>query len=248
MRIKWAKAPRDGSEFNNEPRYDIAAYEVQKLFLDEADYVVPPTVVRAVPLEWFRQYDTLAPATFRGVNSVVLALQYWMEGSLTPSGFWNEDWFRADSVYARHFADFNLVTHLIRHSDTNGGNYLLYDNPSNRRVFAVDNGVAFRSDPSDRGYQWRDLRIDRLPHATVARLRKITEADLHSALDVLAQFGIRNGQLVLEPPTMTLEGSRGVRRTDTLVQFGLTGPEIRDIYNRLTALLRDVDSGRIKVF
>src|SRR5688572_13287084 len=38
MQIKWAKAPRDGSDFNNEPRYEIAAYELQKLFLDEADY------------------------------------------------------------------------------------------------------------------------------------------------------------------------------------------------------------------
>jgi hypothetical protein len=76
----------------------------------------------------------------------------------------------------------------------------------------------------------------------------ITEADLHRALDVLLQFEIRDGQLVAVPPTTNLADSRGVRRTDNLIQFGLTGPEIREIYRRLTGLLRDVDSGKVKVF
>lgn len=248
MQIKWAKAPRDGADFNNEPRYEIAAYELQKLFLDEADYVVPPTVGRAVPLEWFRQYDEMAPATFRGVNSVVLAVQYWMQG-MTPEGYWNKDRFEADSVYARHLGDFNILTYLIRHSDSNAGNFLATpQDAANPRVFTVDNGVAFRSPVSDRGYEWRSLRIERLPHATVERLRKITEADLQQALGIVLQFDVRDGQLVAAPRTTNIQANRGVRRTDELVQFGLTSAEIRDVYNRLTDLLADVDSGKIKVF
>src|SRR5687767_8866029 len=46
--VKWAKAAPGASTFNNEPRYELAAYELQKLFLPEAEYVVPPTVSRVV--------------------------------------------------------------------------------------------------------------------------------------------------------------------------------------------------------
>jgi hypothetical protein len=247
MQVKWAKAPRDGGEFNNEPRYEIAAYELQKLFLDEADYVVPPTVGRAVELEWFRQYDASAPATFRGINSVVLAVQYWMTASLSPN-FWQEGLFQVDSLYARHLADFNIVTYLIRHSDMNSGNYLVMLDPRNPRVFTVDNGVAFRSQESDRGYEWRDLRVNRLPRATVERLRAITEEDLHRALGVLLQFEVRDQQLVAVPTSANIDEGRGVRRSDNVVQFGLTRSEIRDVHGRLTNLLGRVDSGRIQVF
>jgi hypothetical protein len=247
MQVKWAKAPRDGGEFNNEPRYEIAAYELQKLFLDEADYVVPPTVGRAVPFEWFRQYDASAPVTFRGINSVVLAVQYWMTVPLSPN-FWQESLFQVDTLYARHLANFNVLTYLMKHSDTNSGNYLVMLDARNPRVFTVDNGVAFRSEPSDRGYLWRELRVDRLPRATVDRLRAITEEDLHRALGVLLQFEVRNQELVAVPITANMNDGRGVRRSDTHVQFGLTRPEIRDVYNRLTNLLERVDSGRIKVF
>jgi hypothetical protein len=46
---KWATAPANASEFNNEPRFEIAAYEMQKLFLDEPELAVPPTVMRRSP-------------------------------------------------------------------------------------------------------------------------------------------------------------------------------------------------------
>ncbi len=43
--------------FNNVPRYDLAAYELQKLFLDPPEYVVPPTALRMVPLADFANYS-----------------------------------------------------------------------------------------------------------------------------------------------------------------------------------------------
>jgi hypothetical protein len=247
MIVKWAQAPRNGSAFNNEPRYEIAAYELQKLFLDANNLVVPPTVGRVVPLEWLRQYDPEAQATFSGINSVVLVVQYWLQ-QVTPENYYDRARFETDSVYARHFADFNLVTHLIRHMDMNAGNYLVSSEPNNPRVFAVDNGVAFRSEPSDRGYEFRDLRVNRLPRATVERLRRITEEDLHRTLGVLLQYEIRNGELVAVPPTENTSAGRGVRRSDTMVQFGLTGAEIRDVWGRIENVLERVDSGRIAVF
>jgi hypothetical protein len=247
MQVKWAQAPRNGSAFNNEPRYEIGAYELQKLFLDEPNYVVPPTVGRVVPLDWLKQYDPDALATFGGVNSTVLVVQYWLN-RVSPDGFYDRARFDADSVYARHFADFNLLTHLIKHQDMNAGNYLISTDPASLRVFSVDNGVAFRSEASDRGYEYRDLKVDRLPRATVERLRTLTEADLHAKLGVLLQYEIRDAQLMPVAPTANLGDGRGVRREGNLVQFGLTRAEIRDVWNRMTDVLEKVDSGRIKVF
>ena len=47
---KLAIAPVGGSAFNDEPRYELAAYAIQKLFLDQDQFVVPPAVARVVPL------------------------------------------------------------------------------------------------------------------------------------------------------------------------------------------------------
>ena len=247
MMIKWAQAPRDGHAFNNEPRYEIAAYEIQKLFLDEPNFVVPPTIARPVSLSWLRQYDPDAQATFGGTNSVLLVVQYWLQ-QVTPENFYDRDRFQADTVYARHFADFNLLTHLIRHRDANAGNYLISTSPTNLRVFSVDNGISFGSPASNRGTQWQDLRVDRLPRATVERLRRITEEDLRRTLSVVLQFEIRDGELVPVERTASVDDGWGVRRKDAVIQFGLTGGEVRDVYERVRDVLEDVDSGRIKVF
>jgi len=247
MAIQFAKAPRGGAEFNNEPRYEMAAYVLQKLFLDERDYVVPPTAIRAVPLDWLRGFDPSARATFSRANSVVIVIQYWLY-QVSQDNFYDPARFAADTVYARHFADFNLFTHLVNHSDANIGNYLISTSTVNPRVFAVDNGVAFRSEPSDRGFEWRDLRVDRLPRATVERLRALTEADLQAALGVLVQFEVQEGELVMVEPGAPLSTSRGVRESGGVVQFGLTNPEIRDVWNRMRNVLNRVDSGRITVF
>ena len=48
-RVKLRRAEPGAEDFNNRPRYDLAAYELQKLFLEPAEYVVPPTALRFVP-------------------------------------------------------------------------------------------------------------------------------------------------------------------------------------------------------
>src|SRR5690606_21838876 len=42
LRAKWKPVHAGGQGFNNEPRYELAAYRLQQLFLDEDEYVVPP--------------------------------------------------------------------------------------------------------------------------------------------------------------------------------------------------------------
>jgi hypothetical protein len=247
MVVKWAKSAPGGATFNNEPRYEIAAYLLQKLFLDEADFVVPPTLPRAVPLSWLKQYDPQASSTFDKTSSVVMVMQYWLQ-QVTPDKFYDEKRLESDSIYARHFGDFNVLTYLVRHNDSNVGNFLISQNAENPRVFSVDNGVAFRSPISNRGYEWRDLKVKKLPRATVERLRKITHEDLERALGVVAHFEIRDGELVAAEASANLNAGRGVRRTDQAVQFGLTTAEIRDVENRIRDLIKRLDEGKIAVF
>jgi hypothetical protein len=244
---KWATAARGGSAFNNEPRYELAAYAIQKLFLDEPDYVVPPTVVRVVPLEMYRRFEPSASATFQGTSSVLAVLQYWLF-NVAPLDGVDHARLERDTSYARHFGDLNVLTYLIRQEDANSGNVLISRDSIQPRMYSVDNGVAFSSPESDRGTDWKFLRTDRLPRATVERLRRIRPEDLERALGVVAQFEIRDGQLVPVPPSGNLDPGHGVRRKHDLLQLGLTRREIAQVDSRLRSLLRQVDAGKVEVF
>jgi hypothetical protein len=245
---KWATAPTGGGTFNNEPRYELAAYELQKLFLDEQEYVVPPTVLRAVPLALVREHAPATPPTFgEAPGSVVVALQYWLLG-VQPDDFWDPRRAASDSVYARYIGNFNIVTFVVRHGDDNKGNFLISANPDNPRVFSVDNGVSFGSQDSDRGHTWRSLRVRRLPRHTVERLRAITAEDLERALAVMAEFEIQSGVLVPVSPGENMNANRGVRRSRERIQFGLTAREIRGVESRIQQLLRQADGSRIELF
>jgi hypothetical protein len=247
MVVQLAKAPYGGATFNNEPRYELAAYRIQELFLDPTDYVVPPTVVRSLPVDFLKPFDSNVSPTFDKTNSVVAVLQYWLL-AVTPEKFYDKDRAKTDTTYARYLGNFNILTYLIRHSDSNQGNFLISQSPTKPRVFSVDNGVAFESQVSDRGFEWRNMRVDRIPAGTVERLRAITPEMLREKLGVLVQFANRNGQLIAEPPGANMDDGRGVRHSDTMVQFGLTSREIRGVEDRLRRLLEDVDKGKLKVF
>ena len=61
--VKLRRAEPGAEDFNNRPRYDLAAYELQKLFLDPPEYVVPPTALRFLPLEQLLPYAKEARPT-----------------------------------------------------------------------------------------------------------------------------------------------------------------------------------------
>lgn len=245
---KWSTAPTNASTFNNEPRFEVAAYEVQKLFLDEPEYVVPPTLMRAFPIAFVREQVPQIEPTFREApGSVLVALQYWLLG-VRPDDFWNPQRARTDSVYARYIGNFNILTHLIRHHDANVGNFLISDHTEHPRVFAVDNGVAFSAPVSNRGHMWRDLQVRRLPRHTVDRLRSITREDLDRVLGVVSEYEVRDGELIAVSPGPNISAGRGVRRTAERIQLGLTTREINGVENRIRQLLGRVDGGKIEVF
>lgn len=245
--VQWARASRGGESFNNSPRYELAAYRLQQLFLDEAEYVVPPTEIRVVPLSWYRERDRRAAATFPGTGSVAVLLQYWLYG-VTDENVFDPDRFESDTAYARNWAHANLLTHFIRHSDSNEGNLLVSVDDANPRVFAVDNGVSFESEISDRGTRWRTLLVRRFPGHTVERLRTLTYDDLRADLAVLVEFRIVDGELVRVPSGDNLGSGSGVRREGDRVQFGLTDREIQGAWRRIERFLEQVDAGRYRTF
>jgi hypothetical protein len=247
IRVKLKKAAQGGEDYNNQPRYEIAAYQLQKLFLDPDEYVVPPTAGRGFSLEAYREIEEGAQPTFKNTAAVFCLLQYWLD-NVTTKNLFDEKRFYSDSLYARNIGNLNIFTYLIRHSDSNVGNFLISNVPENPRLFAVDNEMAFGDIMSERGYEWRNLMVNRFPQKTVDRLRQIQEEDLFETLSVVAQYEIRESQLIPVATTANLDENKGVRQSDGIIQLGLTVKEINRIFERLQDFLQKVDSGDISTF
>jgi hypothetical protein len=245
LRVKLRKAEPGANSFNNVPRYDLAAYELQKLFLDPAEYVVPPTALRMVPLQDFAKYSPDVARTFAGADQVLAVVQCWLSDIKVVADVYSAERFAADPLYARHIGQLNVLTYLIRHRDSNLGNFLLGNADVGARVFSVDHGIAFASEASDRGELWKDMRVNQLPADTVERLRQVTLQLLTDRLGVLAQWQLQDGSYVSVPRGGNLSENRGVRRSGDELQMGLTKSEIRAVHRLLTKLLERVDRGEI---
>jgi hypothetical protein len=244
MAARWKPVASPGQGFNNEPRYELAAYQLQRLFLDECEYVVPPVVLRAMSIDEYKRDRPGGQVALRGTSSALFMLSYWLQ-DVTNRDPWDPARFKSDPIYARHWGNLNILTHLIEHKDANTGNLLISLHPEDPRVFAVDNDVAFKSEPSDRGDTWKNLQVDRLPASTIERLRKLTRADLDQALSVVAEFRIVNGLLEPVEPGANMNQRRGLDATKDRVQFGLNSTEINDIQRRIERLVDGVNRGRI---
>lgn len=246
-RVKLRRAEPGADEFNNRPRYDLAAYELQKLFLERHEYVVPPTALRTVPVSELLPYAPAAQPTFDGADEVFVVLQYWLHEVKVIEDVYDAERFEADFAYARNIGQLNVFTLLIAHGDSNVGNFLISRAQSGARVFSIDNGVAFAFNESDRGQLWKPIRVGRIPSETAKRLRGITRDELDRRLGIVGTWRRVNGRWVVDPSSVNLNASRGVRFEGDLVQMGLTRAEIDDVWQRLKRLIDDVNEGRIGV-
>jgi hypothetical protein len=245
LEVKLRHADPGADSFNNVPRYDLAAYELQKLFLDPAEYVVPPTALRMVSVPEFAKYSPGAERTFPAAEQVLCVAQYWLNNVTNAQDVYSPGRFAADPIYARHIGQLNVLTYLVNHRDSNLGNFLIGKQEVGARVFSIDHGVAFGSEDSDRGELWKVMRVNRLPADTVARLRQVTLATLQDKLGVLAQWQLRGGIYVPVATGRNLAEGRGVRRDGDQLQMGLTKSEIQSVNRLLKKLLDQVDDGKI---
>jgi hypothetical protein len=245
MRVKLRKSEPGADQFNKVPRYELAAYELQKLFLDPAEFVVPPTALRFVALADFARHQRDVLRTFSAADQVLAVVQYWLHDIASPADVYSAARFESDPRYARHIGQLNILTHLIEHRDANLGNFLIGTAETGARVFSVDHGVAFASADSDRGEAWKDMRVKRLPADAVARLREITLPVLTQHLGVLAQWRLEGERYVAVPLGPNLAAQRGVRRSGNDLQMGLTAKEIAAVDWLRKRLLKRIDAGEL---
>jgi hypothetical protein len=254
LKLKWKLFPPDKLDGgNNSPRRELAAYEVQKLFLDPEDYVVPTSVARCIPMEIFLRRNPGGKASVEGTQCALGLISLWLKGVEVPDVLYDGEAFRADPTYAYFMSNFNILTYLIGHKDGRPGNFLTAKDPKRRQVFAVDNGVAFDI-PYGGIYfnwfvpNWNTIRIPAVRKDSVERLRKLRRADL-DRLGVLVQFE-KNADGLLEnvAPGANLDAGEPVRIQGGTVQLGLKDDEIDDVWEHIQDLLKDVDKGKIGTF
>lgn len=250
LAIKWKVAPpgtMDG--WNNNPRKELATYFVQRWFLEPQDYVVPTVAVRAVPIAAYRRLDPTATPTVDGTHCVVGTLALWLQHTREPDVLHDQARFAMDPDYAYHLSNFNVLAYLVAHRDGRSGNILVADTDTNRRVFAVDNGISFG------GFvynflttNWHVIRVAAIRREVVLRLRAL-DRDVLSALATLVELEV-DADGVLRPVRAgaPIDPDRGVRITPGRVQLGLTTAEIEAVAQRISSLLERVDEGSLAVF
>ena len=247
---KWKEVPASLDSWNNSPRRELAAYAVQKLFLDPEDFIVPPSVLRCAPLADYRVViDASAMPTLPGSDCVLGNLSLWMENVTVPEVLYDEQRFATDPNYAVRMADFNLLTFIIDHKDARRGNILVSKDETDRRVFAIDNGISF--DAWIWNYfvrNWNNIRVPALRKQSIDRLRKV-KTDKIESMAVLAELRLLPNRM-LEPVAHSapLSGKKGVRRRGDVIQFGLVADEIDDVMEQIDEVIDAVDEGEIPVF
>jgi len=250
LEVKWkAITPGHPDGWNNNPRKEVATYEIQKWFLAPQDYVVPTTVVRCIPLTDYRRFDPDADATVDGTRCVLGTLSLWLEDVSVPEPLLDPGRFAKDFNYAYHLSNFNVLAYLVEHRDGRAGNILVAQDDSNRRVYAVDNGITFGGLVYNfLTTNWDVIRVPAIRRAVVDKLRAIGPAQL-SALGTLAELRA-DARGILQPvaPGPPMDPTQGVRISGGRVQMGLTSDEIDGVSKRLAALLEQVDHGKLAVF
>jgi hypothetical protein len=252
LKLKTKDFPSGLDGTNNSPRKELAAYTIQRFFLDPVDYVVPTVGVRCIPLDDWESRNTHSPTRVHGTECALISYAFWLQNVTLPDPLYDEERFLTDARYAYNLANFNILTYLVSHHDTRYGNVLVSKNDEDRRVFAIDNGTIFGAfffnyfyPPS---FSWRNIKVPALPRNAVNRLRKLTKEDLDT-LGVLVQLEAdQDGVLRIEKPGDPIDEEEGVNVRGTTVQLGLTDDEIEDVWERIEDLLEDIDKGKIGIF
>jgi hypothetical protein len=250
--LKTKDFPSDLDGINNSPRRELAAYAIQRFFLEPVDYVVPTVGARCIPLDEWKKRNKHKPTRVAGTECALLSYAFWIHDVTLPDRLYDEQRFLTDARYAYNLANFNILTYLVNHHDTRTGNVLVSKIDDDRRVFAIDNGTTFGTfffnwfyPPT---FQWRNIKVPALPRNAVNRLRKLEEDDLESLEVILQLEADQDGILRIEKPADAFDDDEGADVRGTTVQLGLTEDEIEDVWERIEDLLEDIDDGKIGVF
>ena len=239
----------DADGWNNAPRKELAAYALQGWFLDPPDYVVPTTAVRCLPVEALRSQGVAAKPSLAGTNCVLGVFSVWLDQVTVPESVYEAPRFASDARYAANVGRFNLLTYLVEHRDGRGGNILVSKAPEDRRVFAVDNGIAFGALVHNWFVpNWDVIRVPAIPHLEIDRLRRVGRSEIDRLGVLLELRAGPDGMLEAVTPGPNRDPDRGARVAPGWLQLGLTRSELDDLEARLKALLSRVDRGELPLF
>jgi len=263
FRARWR--PLSSESLTNDPRKELGAYAVQKLFLEPHEYVVPPTTGHCFALEPYRRtVDRQAARSFEdhAGRCVFGILSYWLENVADPkgarkAGLWSADdildekLFEQNVGYGKSVADLNLFTYLIHHGDSHDQQFLITKDRLRPHVYSVDNSIAFRSIKNPMllfRRDWSNIQVPAVSRRSIARLQGLGEQPWER-LAVIEQYRERGGDLVPEAPG-TVAGPRdaGLRWAGAGLQVGLTDAEIRGVRDRLLQLIRDIEDRDVRTF
>jgi hypothetical protein len=251
---KWKLVTERYDGINNSPRKELAAWVIQRLFLEPEDYVAPYTTAYCVPLAGASEANRKAGPTVDGSQCVLGVVAVWMKDITLSIPVLDPVRFDRDYVYAYFLSNLNLFTYLVKHHDGREGNFLVSKDDARRQVFSLDNGVSFGAGFSGLFYNWfvanwNSIRVPALRRESIDRLRGLKEADVTALLGVVSQLERNDEGIYLNvSPGENLDPSRGVRIDGNTLQFGLTDDEIEDVWERIQDLIEDVDDGEIPVF
>jgi hypothetical protein len=259
FRVRWRAQSSAG--LINEPRKELAAYAVQKLYLSEEELVVPPTAAHCFPIEHYRHFAPTESATFPNADCVLGFVSLWLEGVKTvesareadwlgdDGGIWDKKLFEQDAMYRTSVGNANLLTYLIQHGDAHELQFMLEKAPGGLRTYVVDNSIAFRSIKNPMlllREDWSNLHVPSLPARAIARLEALTSQDL-ARLATITELELRGRQLSVtkqpfeaspsHPNELSWHGDR--------LRIGLTEGEIELVSSRVRDLLARPDLDRL---
>jgi len=248
--FKWKPVPAgDADGWNNAPRKELAAYALQRWFLDPPDYVVPTIGMRCLPLEMLRTQGMAAAPSVPGTNCTLGVLSVWLDQVTAPESVLDAARFASDAQYAANIGRFNLLTYLIEHEDGRQGNILVSKAPADQRVFAVDNGIAFGALVHNYFVpNWNLIRVPALPHFEVERLRRVDRSQIDQLGVLLELRAEPDGTLKAVTPGPNQDPESGARAAKGSLQLGLTRSELDALEARLHALLARIDRGELPLF
>ena len=259
FRAKWRA--QSSSSIVNEPRKELAAHAVQKLFLDETELAAPPTVAHCFPLAEYRAFVADERASIDGIDCVLGFVSYWLESVRTASSarqdgllsgtgesFWDAKLFEKDPMYRSSAAKTNLLTYVIRHGDPHNAQFLLEQTPQGLRTYVVDNSIGFRSIKNPIYFireDWSKIRVPRLPQRAVERLRALTDEDF-AGLATVTELERQGRQLVrVATPAAVTSDESAMSWHGSRLRIGLTRGEIELVQSRIRDLLARPDLAQL---
>lgn len=246
----------------NDPRRELVAYAVQKLFLDPDEYVVPPTAAHCFPLADYRaQVLAGAAPTFRDVPCVLGYLSYWLEDVASIKQARREGWFHSDGnaldgelfadnpFYRSSVANMNLLTYLIDHADSHAAQFVIRRDPRAPAVYSVDNSMSFGVKKNRRvKVDWSEIQVPALSRRSVDRLRRAPLDRLASLCELELGAGAPAGRLTPVAPHPRAAEPAAIRPIDGRVVIGMTVDELARLRDRIDRLLLAIDRGEVKLF